>query len=63
MRLSAVNWLGQLRFDAPEFEGEKPMIVQKLILCCTAIVVAGQAVAQVELKTYADADGYLDVQR
>jgi hypothetical protein len=39
------------------------MIVQKLILCCTAIVVAGQAVAQAELKTYADADGYLDVQR
>jgi hypothetical protein len=39
------------------------MIVQKLILCCTAIVVAGQAVAQVELETYADADGYLDVQK
>ena len=39
------------------------MIVQKLILCCAAIVVAGQAVAQVEHKTYEDADGYLDVQR
>ena len=39
------------------------MIVQKLVLCCTANVIAGQAVAQVELKTYADADGYLDVQK
>jgi hypothetical protein len=39
------------------------MIAKKLILCCTAIVIAGQAFAQVELKTYADPDGYLDVQK
>ena len=39
------------------------MIAKKLILCCTAIVIAGQASAQVELKTYADPDGYLDVQK
>jgi hypothetical protein len=39
------------------------MIAKKLILCCTVIVIAGQASAQVELKTYADPDGYLDVQK
>jgi hypothetical protein len=39
------------------------MIVKKLILCCAAIVVAAPAFAQVELKTYADRDGYLDVQK
>ena len=37
------------------------MIVKKLILCCAAIVIASPAFAQVELKTYADRDGYLDV--
>ena len=40
------------------------MILKRLILCCAAgILFAGQAVAQVELKTYADSDGYLDVQK
>jgi HdeA/HdeB family len=38
------------------------MIFKKLTLCCTAMVFAGQAFAQVELKTYADRDGYIDVQ-
>ena len=32
-------------------------------MCCTAIAFAGQAFAQVELKTYAGPDGYLDVQK
>jgi hypothetical protein len=39
------------------------MKVRKLILCCVGIVVSAPAFAQVELKTYADRDGYLDVQR
>jgi len=39
------------------------MIIKKLVLCCAGMVVAGQAFAQVELKTYADRDGYLDVQK
>jgi hypothetical protein len=39
------------------------MIGKKLILCCTGILTAGQAFAQVELKTYADPDGYIDVQK
>jgi hypothetical protein len=39
------------------------MIVKKLILCCAGIVIAAPAFAQVELKTYADRDGYLDVQK
>ena len=39
------------------------MIAKKLSLGCAGIVFAGQAVAQVELKTYADRDGYLDVQK
>ena len=38
------------------------MIVKSLILCCGAIALAGPAYAQVELKTYADRDGYVDVQ-
>ena len=38
------------------------MILKKLILCCTGMAFAGQAFAQVELKTYADGDGYIDVQ-
>ena len=38
------------------------MIVKSLILCCGAIALAGPACAQVELKTYADRDGYIDVQ-
>ena len=39
------------------------MIVKKIILSCAAILVAGPALAQVELKTYADRDGYVDVQK
>jgi len=38
-------------------------MMKKLLLCCAAIAFAGQAFAQVELKTYADRDGYLDVQK
>ena len=38
-------------------------MMKKLILCCAAIAFTGQAFAQVELKTYADRDGYLDVQK
>ena len=38
-------------------------MMKKLILCCAGIAFAGQAFAQVELKTYADRDGYLDVQK
>jgi hypothetical protein len=45
-----------------EVTGKNPM-TKKLLLCCTAIAFAGQAFAQVELKTYADPDGYLDVQK
>jgi HdeA/HdeB family len=38
------------------------MVFRKLLLCCVGVLVAGQAAAQVELKTYADRDGYIDVQ-
>ena len=38
------------------------MIFRKLLLCCVGVLIAGQAAAQVELKTYADSDGYIDVQ-
>jgi HdeA/HdeB family protein len=38
-------------------------MMKKMLLCCAAIAFAGQAFAQVELKTYADRDGYLDVQK
>lgn len=38
------------------------MIIKKLILCCGIVALAGPAYAQVELKTYADRDGYIDVQ-
>jgi hypothetical protein len=38
-------------------------MMKKLLLCCAAVAFAGQAFAQVELKTYADPDGYLDVQK
>jgi hypothetical protein len=41
---------------------DNPMIAKKLILSCAALLFAAQAHAQVELKTYADSDGYLDVQ-
>jgi hypothetical protein len=39
------------------------MIAKGLILCCGIFALAGAAHAQVELKTYADRDGYLDVQK
>ncbi|MFK4508339.1 HdeA/HdeB family chaperone [Bradyrhizobium daqingense] len=39
------------------------MIAKKLIVSCAGILVAGQAAAQVELKSYADPEGYLDVQK
>jgi hypothetical protein len=39
------------------------MIAKKLILCCATAVTVGPALAQVELKTYADRDGYVDVQK
>jgi hypothetical protein len=45
-----------------EVTGKNPMM-KKLLSCCAAIAFAGQAFAQVELKTYADRDGYLDVQK
>ena len=38
-------------------------MMKKLLLCCAAIAFAGQSFAQVELKSYADRDGYLDVQK
>jgi HdeA/HdeB family len=46
-----------------EVTGRKNPMIKKLLLCCAAIAFAGQAFAQVELKTYADRDGYLDVQK
>ena len=39
------------------------MKAKSLILCCGIVALAGPACAQVELKTYADGDGYLDVQK
>ena len=39
------------------------MNIRNLMLYSAAIVVAAPAYAQVELKTYADRDGYLDVQK
>src|SRR5580700_2244128 len=43
-------------------EKEYPMIAKKYMLCCAAVIVAAPACAQVELKTYAGPDGYIDVQ-
>ena len=39
------------------------MKARNLILSCGVIALAGPAFAQVELKTYAGPDGYLDVQK
>ena len=39
------------------------MNIRNLMRYSAAIVVAAPAYAQVELKTYADRDGYLDVQK
>jgi hypothetical protein len=39
------------------------MILKTLIFCCGLIALASPAYAQVELKTYADPDGYIDVQK
>ena len=38
------------------------MILKRFILCCGIIALAEPAYAQVELKTYTDSDGYIDVQ-
>jgi hypothetical protein len=38
-------------------------MMKKLMFCCAGIAFAGPAFAQVELKTYADRDGYIDVQK
>jgi hypothetical protein len=38
------------------------MPVRKVMFCCAALFVTAPAFAQVELKTYAGPDGYLDVQ-
>ena len=38
------------------------MVIKRFIVCCAVIALAGHAYAQVELKTYADRDGYIDVQ-
>jgi hypothetical protein len=43
-----------------EVTGKKYTMMKKLLLCCAAVAFAGQAFAQVELKTYADPDGYLE---
>jgi HdeA/HdeB family len=40
-----------------------PVIGKNLVLCCGVIALAGPVYAQVELKTYADRDGYVDVQK
>jgi hypothetical protein len=42
-----------------------PMMLRTAILCCwiTALSSAGPALAQVDLSTYADGNGYLDVQK
>jgi hypothetical protein len=42
---------------------ENPVIGRNLVLCCGVIALAGPAYAQVELKTYADRDGYIDVRK
>ena len=39
------------------------MKVKAFIVCCGVIASASAAHAQVELKTYANRDGYLDVQK
>ena len=42
---------------------EYPMTAKILMACCAAVVIAGPAFGQVELKAYAGPDGYLDVQK
>jgi hypothetical protein len=39
------------------------IVVKKLILLCGVMALAEPAYSQVALKTYADSDGYLDVQK
>jgi hypothetical protein len=39
------------------------MTLKKISWCCGLIALANPAYAQVELKTYADRDGYIDVQK
>ena len=38
------------------------MIIRNLLVCCGVVALGGPAYAQVELKTYANRDGYVDVQ-
>ena len=38
------------------------MIVRNLLVCCGVVALGEPAYAQVELKTYANRDGYVDVQ-
>jgi hypothetical protein len=38
------------------------MIVRNLLVCCGVVALGGPAYTQVELKTYANRDGYVDVQ-
>ncbi|WP_433995590.1 HdeA/HdeB family chaperone [Bradyrhizobium genosp. SA-3] len=51
------------RREVTTTEGIVRMIAKKIILCGPVILTAEPALAQVELKTYADRDGYLDVQK
>jgi hypothetical protein len=53
---------GASALRAYHWQRGNPMIIKKLILCCGIIALAGPAYAQVELKSYADGDGYIDVQ-
>jgi hypothetical protein len=48
---------------ARQQQGDRRMLIRKLTLCAAAVVLAGPAYAQVELRSYADGDGYLDVQK
>jgi hypothetical protein len=58
-----IDWGAPEKLTRQVARNKNQMIVRKLILCCTGIAIAGQAFAQVELKTYADRGGYLDVQK
>jgi hypothetical protein len=39
------------------------MTFRNYLLCCAFLAIANPAFGQVELKTYADGDGYIDVQK
>lgn len=55
-------WLATA-LEPPPRQGENPVIARNLALLSGIVLLAGPAYAQVELKTYADRDGYLDVQK